>query len=395
MGKQAARTGDTAMTCNDPSDMPVGTVVSTTTTVLIDKMPAAKQGDKIIGTDIHIIMIPSPGGPVPTPLPHPFVGTIDSGCSTSVNIMGMPAATVDSQASNMPPHIPQGGPFQKPPTNKAKIILGSFDVMIGGGGGGGGGGASGQQAKATDVQTEKTEVAPTHKLDVKFEDKGGKPISGLEYRVKSPDNKETTGNLSGEISQTAEKEGNHEISLAGITSVEWGEKEIKPGDSVKIKVTCPGYEDGTAADIDIYVRDSGFPDKILKNLSAEVSGEKVETDWTLEMDEDFLKNQKRKGNKFSTPSLYFVARIGKSTARSGILKLQDWIELVFKDKDGNPLKNKKYRAILSSGEVREGTLDSNGKAKLEKVPPGYVKCQIIDEEKAEDSDSGSDTQSDS
>jgi uncharacterized Zn-binding protein involved in type VI secretion len=30
-GKGAARTGDTAMTCNDPADMPVGTVLGTAT----------------------------------------------------------------------------------------------------------------------------------------------------------------------------------------------------------------------------------------------------------------------------------------------------------------------------------------------------------------------------
>ena len=30
--------------------------------------PAAKQGDKVMATDTHIVMIPSPGGPVPTPL---------------------------------------------------------------------------------------------------------------------------------------------------------------------------------------------------------------------------------------------------------------------------------------------------------------------------------------
>jgi uncharacterized Zn-binding protein involved in type VI secretion len=92
--------------------------------------PAAKQGDQILATDTHIIMIPSPGGPVPTPLPHPFVGMIDGGLSSNVKIMGMPAATVSSTASNMPPHIPQGGPFQKPPSNKGQIIMGSTTVFI-------------------------------------------------------------------------------------------------------------------------------------------------------------------------------------------------------------------------------------------------------------------------
>lgn len=93
--------------------------------------PAAKQGDKVIGVDTHIIMIPAPPGPpVPTPLPHPFSGTLLQGLSTNVMIQGMPAATVNSIAINMPPHIPQGGPFQKPPMNQGKIMMGSSTVMI-------------------------------------------------------------------------------------------------------------------------------------------------------------------------------------------------------------------------------------------------------------------------
>jgi uncharacterized Zn-binding protein involved in type VI secretion len=95
-------------------------------------LPAAKQGDQISAVDIHIIMIPTPGGPVPTPLPHPFMGIIDNNLSPDVKIMGMPAATVDSIASNLLPHIPQGGPFQKPPTNKATIKMGSVTVKING-----------------------------------------------------------------------------------------------------------------------------------------------------------------------------------------------------------------------------------------------------------------------
>ena len=39
-------------------------------------MPAAKHLDPVMGVDIHIILIPTPAGPVPTPLPHPFVGMI-------------------------------------------------------------------------------------------------------------------------------------------------------------------------------------------------------------------------------------------------------------------------------------------------------------------------------
>ena len=94
--------------------------------------PAAKQGDRIIATDTHIIMIPSPGGPVPTPLPHPFTGIIDDALSSDVNIEGKPAAVQGSTATNTPAHIPQGGPFQKPPANRATIQMGSATVLING-----------------------------------------------------------------------------------------------------------------------------------------------------------------------------------------------------------------------------------------------------------------------
>jgi uncharacterized Zn-binding protein involved in type VI secretion len=97
--------------------------------------PAAKQGDKIIATDTHIVMVPAPpGSPVPTPLPHPFTGIINGNLSSNVKIMGMPAATVDSTADNTPPHTPTppGTAFQKPPSNKATIKIGSPTVKING-----------------------------------------------------------------------------------------------------------------------------------------------------------------------------------------------------------------------------------------------------------------------
>jgi len=94
--------------------------------------PAAKQNDHIMATDTHIVMIPSPGGPVPTPLPSPFVGMIDGSLSSDVNIDGKPAAVQGSTATNTPSHIPAGGPFQKPPSNRATIQLGSATVLING-----------------------------------------------------------------------------------------------------------------------------------------------------------------------------------------------------------------------------------------------------------------------
>lgn len=90
--------------------------------------PAAKQGDRVTAVDIHLIQPPGPTSPVP--VPHPFNGIIDGSLSSDVKIQGMPAATVNSTATNTPPHIPQGGTFVKPPLNRATIIKGSATVFI-------------------------------------------------------------------------------------------------------------------------------------------------------------------------------------------------------------------------------------------------------------------------
>jgi PAAR motif. len=96
--------------------------------------PAAKQNDQIVATDTHIVMVPAGTVLTPTPLPHPFTGIINGGLSSDVKIMGKPAATVDSTADNTPAHIPTppGTTFQKPPSNKGKIQIGSATVKING-----------------------------------------------------------------------------------------------------------------------------------------------------------------------------------------------------------------------------------------------------------------------
>jgi uncharacterized Zn-binding protein involved in type VI secretion len=94
--------------------------------------PAAQEGDQVVGIDIHIVMVPSPSGSVPTPIPHPFSGQIDGELSSSVYIGGKPAATVDSTATNNPTHIAIGGSFQSPPSDTATIKQGSSTVFING-----------------------------------------------------------------------------------------------------------------------------------------------------------------------------------------------------------------------------------------------------------------------
>jgi uncharacterized Zn-binding protein involved in type VI secretion len=93
-------------------------------------MPAAKKNDQVTAVDMH--MIQPPGTSPPVLVPHPFTGLIDGSLSSDVNIMGMPAAIMNSTATNTPSHVPIGGSFVKPPTNRATIMMGSATVLING-----------------------------------------------------------------------------------------------------------------------------------------------------------------------------------------------------------------------------------------------------------------------
>jgi len=98
--------------------------------------PAAKRNDRITALDTHIVMVPSPSGQVPTPIPaHVFDAPLSEGLSNDVKIDGQPAAVVGSVArTNMGQHppMPPGVAYQAPPTFEGRITMGSTTVSING-----------------------------------------------------------------------------------------------------------------------------------------------------------------------------------------------------------------------------------------------------------------------
>lgn len=97
-------------------------------------LPAATATHAAVALDVHVVLVPSPGGPVPVPLPHPFSGTVVGGTVPTVLVAGLPAAAVGSTVMNAPPHLPTppGVAFQKPPSNRGTVQVGSATVLVGG-----------------------------------------------------------------------------------------------------------------------------------------------------------------------------------------------------------------------------------------------------------------------
>jgi hypothetical protein len=51
-----------------------------------------------------------------------------------------------------------------------------------------------------------------------------------------------------------------------------------------------------------------------------------------------------------------------------------WIEIELHDMDGNPMAGERYRVTLPDGSYTEGTLDGNGRARVDGIDPGD--CQV-------------------
>jgi len=355
----AARMGD--MTAHG------GVIVAGEPTVLIGGAPAARVGD------MHTC--PIPGGP-----PPPHVGGPITLGSFTVLIGGKPAARVGDMCTCTGP----------PDT----IAMGCNTVLIGTSGGGGGAGMAGKGGKkgegeegagagkskelANGSGEEDEAETEDHYLDVKFVDKGGKPITGVAYKVKAPDVQSDSGNLYGKVKKTGVEPGDHEIELKAITKADWSKKEARVGDTVKMLVETAGFETGTKANLVIWRQDiNELPRKVKSFPGLKVQDGKIETEWRYEYeDQPDDETPEQPAAKLSTPRYYFTARVGECEAKSAMLQHRDWIEIKLKDEEGNPVANEAYILRLSNGEVRQGNLDGNGYKKEEQVPPGEYRIEF-------------------
>ena len=336
-----------------------GLIVVGAPTVLIGGTPAARVGDQ------HTCPMVNPGTPPP---PH-VGGPIVMGSAT-VMICGAPAARMGDmcQCSGPPDSIVGGCPT---------VLIG--DAGPAGAGTPGGGGSAAGEAGA---EAETVETAEGHYLDVKFVDSAGLPISGVTYRIETPEGETVEGNLTGRIHLSDVPEGDYTIHLMTFTRVEWEKDSAREGEPVKMIAEGVGFPDDATAEFQVWERDLRRADRLRETITdVPVKDGKAEAEWRYQYWED----EDTDTGGYSQPSYYFVVRIGSCTARSGTLGYRDCIELQLNNDDGSPAADEPYEVYLPNGEVRRGRLDGDGSAKITNVPPGpwdvrFPERAVTDEE---------------
>ena len=348
MGKPAARMGDP--TAHG------GVIMTGFPTVLIGGMPAARL------TDMHTCPMVTPAVP---PVPH-VGGPISGPGIPTVLIGGMPAACLGDMAVCVGP--------------PSTIIMGCPTVMIGPGGGGGGGGGAGSSgagsaqisAKQALTDNVEAETKEEHWIEFEFKDKAGKLISGLPYKLKDPDSKESKGILKthGKILRDVVGKGKGEVTLYEVHKAKWSKEIAKIGDKVKLSAETMGYENGKKAIIQIYKRDLTGPDTVVQTLEKEIQNNKIEFELENKFEEANGSQNMSSNINYTSAGYYFEVIVDQSKSRSDLLFNEDFIEVELKDDEGNPIANEEFILYLPNGKIEKGKLDTNGYKKVEKIPAG-------------------------
>lgn len=332
--------------------------------VLIGGMPAARVGD------LHVCPMLNPGTP-----PPPHVGGPISMGSPMVLIGGMPAARLGDMATcaGPPDSIIMGCPT---------VLIGEGGSGSGSGGGAGSSGAGGAAASAKSALTDNVESSTKeeHWIEFKFEDKAGNPVSGIHYKLKDTQNKESQSSLrpDGKILRDAVPEGDAEVELMSLFNAKWSKEKAEADDTVKLTVESEGLKDDEKISFNIYRRDLSGADAFVEKIESKIKGNKADVEWKIgkqsDSDDDEDGSEELK-DTYSSPEYYFIVLHGSVLkTRSGFLYIEDFLEIEMKDEEDNPISDEEYIIFAPNGEVRNGKLDKNGYTKEEKLPGGI--CSV-------------------
>jgi hypothetical protein len=165
-----------------------------------------------------------------------------------------------------------------------------------------------------------------------------------------------------------------------ITNVKWDKKEARRGDILKLTADLKGVPDGVDAVIEIWEHDADGVHDFVTKFPVQVKNKKIEVEWEYEYHEDTddIPSHDETEKGYHPPEYFFRVKVGEVTAESGLLEFKDWIEIELTDDEGTPIPSKKYKLLLPDGTEREGTLDGNGHAREENIPPGPVDVDFPD-----------------
>jgi hypothetical protein len=234
-----------------------------------------------------------------------------------------------------------------------------------------------QKAKSDDIMF-------TYPLDIYIEDENRKPLDGTRYTVTflSDGSKKEGKFKSGHIKFEDAPSGKFKIELEDyefvfgmIKEARWEKNKAKCGDQIKMTVDLKGFEAGTPARFIIWKEGIDQKKEAVKEIEAEVHGDKVEAIWGYSPEETEEDLEKSIEDVIGEPKFFFEIKIKEEKAKSDFLTLTYPIDIRLKEEDGNSLGGAEYTITLSDGTERNGKLE-DGHALIEDTPYGRFTLKV-------------------
>ncbi|MFV2054953.1 MAG: PAAR domain-containing protein [Thiohalomonadales bacterium] len=332
-----------------------GVIVSGINNVLIEGKPAARAGDN------HICPMCNPGTP-----PPPHVGGPIAQGSATVLIGGLAAARVGDVCVCLgPPDC---------------IVQGSASVIIGdanGSGGDGGGGASAQASKAAltaIVGTPGEQSLGKHWVKYQTCDESKNPVNGIAYEINFPGmSKPVLGHLSGngtvKLGGLGEA-GDCNLQLKIISDVVWSTTQANLGDTVELSAKLAGMNTGTDIELRIFAQDRKGNNREIDRIITSLNGEDVKAEWV------YARGNSLDREQTDTGLFYFEVHCEDISARSALLRYNDWIDIEIENVDKHV--GKIIQIISADGSFKQSSMSQSGRISLEGLSPGEVRILFED-----------------
>lgn len=275
----------------------------------------AAQDDRVMGMDVHIMVIPSGPSTTTAPLPHPFIGKLDDGLSDDVSIGDKKAALKGSKAKHddsMHMQLPGTIKFQNNPKKEGEVTGGtSPTVKINGK----------ETAVIGSLVTTCNDIGARNNSTV-IAAGAGMPMPA----IINPSNTEA-------FERERREQENREPKLS---SVKWSSESVEEGEEAELTASVQDIADGNLVSLLVFPEGKGPEDSVpIASFQRTVKGGSVSAKWSYRADQSGMPPE-------SNPRFVFTAHCAWcSFEKSGNalevkLARPEITKAEWRDKDGNP-----------------------------------------------------------
>lgn len=164
-----------------------------------------------------------------------------------------------------------------------------------------------------------------------------------------------------------------------VKNAKWSQDIARRGDIVTLTADVLKAPDGMETLITVFEHADDEAHELITKMLALVKGERVEVQWEFDFpgDVEDIPSHDETEDGYVPPRFFFrVDALGK-TADSGLLTFTDMIEIEVVDHEEVPIGELDYKVTFADGTEQEGTLDENGYARIEDVPPGTFHVEVF------------------